>query len=209
MAQPASRLCAFLLGLCLVPLLAACVHSAPFAAPSADQRLERLAAGDGDPAHALAGVALVVMQGDTVIYAGAAGRAHIEPGADRPMTPETKVRVASISKMALALMTQEQADAGTIDLDNDVSDYLGWPLRNPAAPDAVITMRHLLAHTSTLRDPEEYWAPLGDDIRSLILVEDAPFSATHPVPGDWYEYTNLNFGVAATALEAATGTRFD
>ncbi|MEH6694853.1 MAG: serine hydrolase domain-containing protein [Hyphomonas sp.] len=209
MAQSASRLCAFLLGLCLVPFLAACVHSAPLAAPSADQRLERLAAGDGDPAHALAGVALVVMQGDTVIYAGAAGRAHIETGADRPMTPETKVRVASISKMALALVTQEQADAGTINLDHDVSDYLGWPLRNPAAPNAVITMRHLLAHTSTLRDPEEYWAPLGDDIRSLILVEDAPFSATHPVPGDWYEYTNLNFGVAATALEAATGTRFD
>jgi CubicO group peptidase (beta-lactamase class C family) len=201
------RLCAAVLS--VIPILTCCVYAPALSASTTDQRLERLAAGDGDPAHALAGIALVVMNGNTMLYAGAAGRAHIEPGADRQMTPDTKVRVASISKMALALVTRELVDSGQIDLDRDVSLYLGWPLRNPAAPEAVISFRHLLAHTSMLRDPEAYWAPLGDDIRSLILVDHPPFSTEHRLPGDWFEYANLNFGVAATALEAATGERFD
>jgi CubicO group peptidase (beta-lactamase class C family) len=123
-----------------------------------------------------------------------------------------KLRVASISKMALALGLKTLIDAGEVDPDRDASDYLGWPLRNPAFPDRPITVRQLLAHTSTVRDPDAYWVdapgrlqPLFDDAAAFA----APDAAHDRGPGAWFEYSNLNYGVLAGVIEGVTGERFD
>ena len=75
---------------------------------------------------------------------GASGLADRARG--RRLTIEDPVRIASISKLVVALGVMRMVEAGQLDLDRDVSDYLGWPLRNPAFPDRPITLRLLLSH---------------------------------------------------------------
>lgn len=74
----------------------------------------------------------------------------------RGVTADDPVRIASISKLVTALGVMRLVDEGKLDLDRDVSDYLGWDLRNPAWPDKPITLRHLLSHQSSLVDGESF-----------------------------------------------------
>lgn len=60
------------------------------------------------------------------------------------------VRVASISKLIMALATMRLADEGKVNLHADVSDWLGWKLRNPDHPQTPVTLAQLLAHRSGL-----------------------------------------------------------
>lgn len=144
-----------------------------------------------------------------MVEAGAVGCA--DPRTQRPLTPDTPMRVASISKIATALVVMRLVERGAIDLDADC----GWPwLRNPAFPDAPITPRQLLSHTSSMRDGAVYWAGLGERIADFftpgaaLWENGAHWSASHP-PGAYFTYCNLGFGVLATLSERAAGTRFD
>lgn len=127
--------------------------------------------------------------------------------AARRLTADDPVRIASLSKLVVALGVMRLVEAGTLDLDRDVSTYLGWALRNPAFPDVPVTLRMLLSHTSSLRDEADYAIPLGDSVRARIGDVRA-WDVEHR-PGTWFHYTNLNFPVVASVMERATGERFD
>ena len=145
-------------------------------------------------------------------------RTHIRPVlaegmADKPaaraVTADDPVRIASVSKLVTALGVMRLVDAGKLDLDRDVSDYLGWPLRNPAFPDRPITMRLLLSHQSGLVDGGElYLIPLGVTLRER-LADPRVWDARHAPGSGWFHYTNLNFPVIASVMERVTGERFD
>lgn len=122
-------------------------------------------------------------------------------GADDP------VRIASISKLITAIGVMRLVEAGTLDLDSDVSRWLGWSLRNPNFPDRPITLRLLLSHTSSLKDDVDYAIPLGKTVRET-LADPQAWDAEHP-PGSFFRYGNINFPVVASVMEAATGERFD
>lgn len=127
--------------------------------------------------------------------------------AGRPVSIDDPVRVASISKLVVALGVMRMAERGTIDLDKDVSDYLGWRVRNPAFPDTPVTMRQLLSHRSGLRDRIDYIVPLDGDL-SVVLAKPEAWEAKHP-PGAYFAYANINSPLIAAVIEAATGDRFD
>ena len=129
--------------------------------------------------------------------------------AGRMATANDPVRVASISKLVTTLGVMRLVDSGKLDLDRDVSAYLGWSLRNPAFPGKVITLRLLLSHQSSLLDgPDLYIIPLGETLRGR-LADPRVWDAGHAPGSGWFHYTNLNFPVAASVMEAATGERFD
>jgi CubicO group peptidase (beta-lactamase class C family) len=140
-----------------------------------------------------------------VTASGAAGFADRARG--RRLSVEDPVRIASISKLVVALGVMRLVEQGKLDLDRDVSEYLGWSLRNPAFPDRPITLRLLLSHRSSLRDGVDYAVPYGTTLQS-VLGDPAAFDAEHP-PGAFFRYSNLNFPVIASAMERATGERFD
>ncbi len=139
--------------------------------------------------------------------AGIAARsAHGRAASDRAFTPDTLVRIASVSKLVTTIGVMRLVEAGTLDLDRDVSDYLGWRLRNPAFPDVPVTLRLLLSHRSSLIDQgDDYAVPLGGSLRAAI----GPANWSAHAPGTWFHYTNFNFPVVATIMERATGERFD
>ncbi len=128
--------------------------------------------------------------------------------AGRAVTADDPVRVASVSKLVVAIGVMRLVEAGTLDLDADVSELLGWPLRHPAHPGEPITLRLLLSHRSSLTDAAGYYAvPLDGRLQDL-LDDPRAWDAEH-APGTYFRYTNLNFPLVASIMERATGERFD
>jgi CubicO group peptidase (beta-lactamase class C family) len=142
-------------------------------------------------------------RGETAVEA--TGLADI--AADRAVTPDDPVRVASISKLVVAIAVLRLVEQRRLDLDADVSALLGWQLRHPRFPDRAITLRLLLSHRSGLTDGVDYVLPLDADLRT-VLVDAKAWDGAH-APGEWFAYANLNFPVIAAVMERATGERFD
>jgi len=140
---------------------------------------------------------------------GAFARGFADPATGRVVTPDDPVRIASISKLVVAISVMRLVEQGKLDLDRDVSDALGWPLRNAAFPDRPITLRQLMSHTSSARDHDDQYAiPLGGSLRAVMNDPDS-WDPAHG-PGDGYfTYANLNFPIVASVMEAVTGERFD
>jgi len=140
-----------------------------------------------------------------VQQSGASGLA--DQAAGRALTIEDPVRIASVSKLVVALGVMRMVEAGQLDLDRDVSDYLGWQLRHPGFADRPITLRLLLSHRSSLTDNVDYVVPLGTNLRDVI-AQPAAFDAEH-APGSFFRYSNLNFPIVASVMEHVSGERFD
>ncbi|MDP8914724.1 MAG: beta-lactamase family protein [Pseudomonadota bacterium] len=136
---------------------------------------------------------------------GASGMA--DRALNRPLTVADPVRIASVSKLFVALGVMRLVEQGKLDLDRDVSQRLGWRLRNPAFPDEKITLRLLLSHRSGLRDEIDYAIPLGTALQTA-LADPRAFDPEHR-PGTFFRYSNLNFPVIASVMEIAAGERFD
>lgn len=134
------------------------------------------------------------------------GLADVATG--RKVSAGDPVRVASISKLVVAIGVMRLVEAGTLDLDADVSELLGWPLRNPAFPDTPITLRLLLSHRASLTDAAGYYAvPLDGRVRDIL--DDPRAWDTQHAPGSFFRYANLDFPLVAAVMENATGERFD
>lgn len=157
------------------------------------------------PQAAAPATAWATFDGSRIHNSGASGEANRAAG--RPLTIDDPVRIASITKLVVALGVMRLVEQGRLDLDRDVSDYLGWPLRNPSFPGQPLTLRMLLGHRSSLRDGIDYAIPLGRTLRGA-LADPAAFDAEHG-PGTYFRYSNLNFPVVASVIERVTGERFD
>lgn len=140
-----------------------------------------------------------------ITASGVAGLA--DRGAGRDLTIDDPVRIASITKLHVALGVMRLVEQGKLDLDADVSHRLGWKLRNPAFPDRPISLRLILSHRSGLRDGIDYALPLGTTLRQAVAAPEA-WDPDH-APGTFFRYANLGFPVVASVMEAATGERFD
>ena len=135
-----------------------------------------------------------------------AGLANKETG--RPVEANNPVRIASISKLIMALTALRLVDEGKVDLDRDVSDYLGWKVRSPYYPDVPVTLSHLLSHRAGLSDKAGYIIPLGQSLAAKF-ADPAAWRDTGPPGKAAFEYANLGSPLVATVLEAASGERYD
>jgi len=142
-------------------------------------------------------------RGETMVVA----RGLADIAANRPVTADDPVRVASISKLVTAIAVLRLVDAGKLDLDADVSDLLGSRLRHPRYPDVPITLRLLLSHRAGIVDGVDYVLPLDAEL-APVLADPQAWDAAH-APGTWFAYANLNFPIVASVVERATGERFD
>lgn len=136
-----------------------------------------------------------------------------------PVDEHTLFVVASVSKTFCGALLLRLVEDGRLDLDEDVSTYLGYSFRNPAFPDTVITTRMLAAHTSSLvddfldlgrytvngGDPD---VSLTDFAREYATSDDAGTHWGTREPGTSYSYANAGFGVLGAIVEAASGEDF-
>jgi CubicO group peptidase (beta-lactamase class C family) len=132
-----------------------------------------------------------------------------DPQTRRPVTPDDPVRVASVSKLVVAIGVMKLVEAGKLDLGSDVSRWLGWSLRNPAFPDRPITLRMLLSHTSSVREhDDDYAIPLGTSLQS-VMQDPRNWDLKHGPGANYFSYANMNFPIVASIIERVTGERFD
>jgi len=177
-------------------------------APALDRALAAFVA---DPARPLSGLAVLAIRDGAVVYEGQFGLARIDTagtGSTRAVTPHTLFRIASISKMMTTFGLMKLVEEGKLALDEDIGTYLGYPVRNPHFPDRPVTLRHLLTHTSSLRDDGGYSWGAGVALKDK-LTQGGPAWASTGAPGRYFTYCNLGWGVIGTVMERVTGERFD
>lgn len=163
----------------------------------------------GLSASVLAGPASVAVRFDRKTIAPVLAEGEADKASHRAVTADDLVRIASVSKLVTTLGVMRMVDRGQLDLDRDVSDYLGWTLRNPAFPDRPITLALLLGHQSSLIDRGElYIVPLGTALRER-LADPRVWDSQHAPGSKWFHYTNLNFPVVASVMERVSRQRFD
>lgn len=178
------------------------------------EQLDReLAAIANDLRRPLASLSVLAIRDGRAVYERQFGRRHIDP--DLPADAATLFRIASISKLVTTLGVLKLVEDGKLSLDADLGTYLGYRLRNPRFPDAPITLRMILTHTSSLRDEAGYHGfDPGLDLRDFLTPGGPAHGkgamwAANAKPGEFFSYANLPWGVAATAMEKVTGERFD
>jgi CubicO group peptidase (beta-lactamase class C family) len=175
-----------------------------------------LAAIASNPACELASLSVLAIRDGQVAYEGQFGQRFIGAGGlpGKPVDSRTLFRIASISKMMTTLGLMRLHEDGKVDLDADVSGYLGFALRNPHFPDQPIALRHLLTHTSSLRDEAGYSWGVDTALKDVLvpgsrLYGEGKMWATNAGPGAYFTYCNLGWGVIGTIMEKVTGERFD
>ena len=176
-----------------------------------------LASVVNDPERPLASLSVLAIKGGKVVYQSQFGHRYIDnsnAANNLPANADTLYRIASISKLVTTIGVMRLVEAGTLSLDADVSRYLGWSLRNPNFPDMPITLRHLLTHTSSLRDDGGYYWQYATPIRDVLVPDGRLYGkgvmwANNAAPGQYFQYANLPWGVIGTVMERATGERFD
>jgi CubicO group peptidase (beta-lactamase class C family) len=150
------------------------------------------------------GCAVGVSYNGAIVLERGYGMANIERSV--PITPETVFSVASISKAFTAMSVLLAADHGQWSLDDEVQKFIPeWVDR-----DDHITIRHLLTHTSGLRDAFTLlgWAPpsesAGDQNEAILRILSRQRGLNFP-PGTRFEYNNGGYNLLASALKRATG----
>jgi CubicO group peptidase (beta-lactamase class C family) len=153
----------------------------------------------------LPGLALAVIQDGEVIYARGLGTTCCEDGG-LPVAATTLFRIGSITKPLTGTVIMRLVEAGLLDLDRPVREYIPWfRVKAEGAADA-ITLRMLLTHTSGLptttgdnhgdRDPAGLERHIQEDFPTYDLV--AP-------PGKLCSYSNPNLSLAGYIAQVVTG----
>ena len=156
------------------------------------------------------GLAVIVYKNGKEVYRNMMGNRFLSPrnkNWNLPVTSDSRFRVASISKVFTATGYMQLVEEGKINLDEDVSRYLGFTLRNPSYPNKVITSRMLLSHTSSIRDYPTPYVPFKSNVKSFFTSADC--WTRSKAPGSYFSYCNLNFVLLATIMEKVSGQRFD
>jgi CubicO group peptidase (beta-lactamase class C family) len=155
------------------------------------------------------GVAIGIIQGDRIIHLAGFGQA--DP-TGRPVTPQTPMIGASITKSFTALAVMQLVEAGKVDLDAPIQRYLSWFRVADADASARITVRHLLNQTSGFPTFEANAGMIGGDMDEQALERRvrsfASMSLSQPV-GSTYQYSNFNYMTLGMLVQVVSGESYE
>ena len=152
------------------------------------------------------GAAVGVFKDGRIVYARGFGVANLDYGI--PITPQSVVRIGSISKQFVAMCIAILAEQGRISFDDDIRAYLPQMRQY----EETVTIRHLLHHTSGIREyltlvdligrPEG--SVFGYTTRELVELL-ARQQALAFDPGDQFSYTNSGYFLLAQIVSRVSG----
>ena len=163
------------------------------ASPSLEARLDQLLGAD------LNGAALVAKDGE-ILYAKGFGMA--DAASNRANSPETRFRLASITKQFTAMAILILESRGLLDRSDSICDYIY------DCPEAwkVVTIEHLLDHTSGIADFTDQ--PDFDSLTAATPAQTVAGVADIPLrwePGESFSYTNTGYVLLGMAIEKVSG----
>lgn len=184
-----------LLGCAAVMLAVACTSPADVAEAHLAQIVEK---------NEAVGLAVAVVKDGEMVYTDTFGYKDWE---NKVLWEEDDVlRIASISKSFTATSVLQLVEAGKLSLDTDVSELMGFVIRNPKFPDTPITVRMLLSHTSSMSDANGYFT-FDNLCRETSPTWEKAWNDWEP--GSKYQYCNLGFNTLGAIVEKVSEERFD
>lgn len=152
------------------------------------------------------GVGYALIQDGEIIQVGGAGvRDTIS---NLPVTAETVFPIGSITKSFTALAVMQLVDAGLLDLDTPVIEYVPDLVLATEEATQGVTLRHLLAHTSGLARADQMLIK-ADSMSRAELVAAMAEIPIHAAPGEVYEYSNQGYILAGHVVELVSGQRWE
>src|SRR5262245_21718487 len=161
------------------------------------------AIADGD----IAGAAVVIVKDGEILALRGYGHADVEERV--PVDPaRTLFRTGSVGKLFTWTAVMQQVEAGRLELDRDVNDYLDF--RIPAREGRPVTLRNLMTHTPGFEEPVKR---LVTDRPERIVTPEQFVKAWTPerifAPGEMPAYSNYGVTLAGYILERVTGEAYD
>lgn len=156
----------------------------------------------------VAGLTIGVKRGADLLLVKGYGDADIENSV--PMTAETVYRIGSLTKQFTAAAVMQLVEAGLIDLDDPLTQYLpNYPTQGHE-----VSIRHLLTHTSGIKSytslGDVFWLKAGlldlTHTEMLELFQDEPFDFA---PGEAYRYNNSGYYLLGMIIEEVSGDTYD
>lgn len=165
------------------PMLAAAEPGAVSAISAIDAFVNRHLRERGAP-----GMILGLADRDHVLAARTYGHRDVKTG--QPVEAGDLFEIGSITKSFIAISLLQLREAGKLDLDRPIREYLPWlKIESSYAP---IKVHHLLTHTSGLPNP--------------LAWTGAPLWTGH-APGEHFHYCNLGYDILGRLLETLDGRR--
>lgn len=152
------------------------------------------------------GAVVTVVKNGQVVTTRGYGYANVEKRT--PMTEDTVVRVASVSKIPTTIAALKLVEQGQLDLDVDINTYVDVPIER-SFPES-ITLRHLLTHTAGFEeyrgDGATYEQGATFDLEKYIL-SDPPAQVFRP--GSTPAYSNYGLNLVGYIVQTVTGVPFE
>ncbi len=150
------------------------------------------------------GTVIGIIRNDSLVFTKGYGMANLEY--DIPNSPETIFHMASVSKQFTAYAIVLLARQGRLNIDDDIHKYLSW------VPDfkEKITIRHLLNHTSGIRDQWQLMAISGTRLDDVIKQEHiikvlSKQRELNSKPGEQYNYCNSGYTMLSEIVKSVSG----
>ncbi|MCL2820078.1 MAG: beta-lactamase family protein [Oscillospiraceae bacterium] len=159
--------------------------------------------------HSAVAVSLTMFDADTAEFITFNyGLADVEER--RNVDNDTKFRVASLAKITTVICAMTLVDQGLIDLDTDISVYLGYEVINTNFPGTAISTRMLMQHTSSIFDSGAFDASRRrNSSESIRYLLERGGSFRRSEPGTHFEYTNFGYAVLGAICENVSGKTLD
>jgi len=149
------------------------------------------------------GLSLAVIQDGRLVVAKGYGMANVE--LQVPATLETVYQIQSMTKSFTATGIMMLVEEGKVGLDGKISRYLG------GTPEIWknIAVRHLLTHTSGIKDfINEPTASLRLDVTEEEVLKATALRPLNFLPGERYAYSNTNYHLLAMIIHKVTGKSY-
>jgi len=159
------------------------------------------------------GVAVIAVDGGEVVFRNSYGMANMELKV--PIRPDMVFRIGSVTKVFTAMAVMILVERGLISLDHEISHYLPeYPMHGEK-----ITVRHLLTHTSGIKDlfsTEEYYRLMKEDCFRLMndevdlseLMNTFKDNELDFAPGEEYRYSNSGYFLLGHIIGIVSGKTY-
>jgi CubicO group peptidase (beta-lactamase class C family) len=152
------------------------------------------------------GVAVLLSRGGEIEYIGARGMSNLELGI--PLKTDSVFRIGSISKQFTAAAIMILLENDQLALDDDIHKYIP----NYPTEDNVITIYHLLTHTSGLPNYTEDAALMDYDLKAPLSIDGIIHRISkHPMrnsTGQEFSYSNTGYVLLGKIIEVVSGKSY-
>jgi len=144
-------------------------------------------------------VATVIVKNGEIVWLQCYGFADIENGIT--VTDSTQFLLASMSKLFTGTATMQLKEDGMLQLNNDINEYLPWPLNHPVQSTIPMTIQQLMTHTSSIKDN---WSAMSN-----YYGYPDPTISLEACMQDYFTVTGENYNANQNFLSAPPGTVFN